>query len=160
MICQPRIAGTNQAGMDREKRSAVTTSDVNSSVSLPWTFLHGCTSIVYHTPQLRISMPLTNLSSSAEGSLPGVALSSNQNRVNANGADRFIDRRRSQSGDRDRPERRQFGSSHAGLSDAGRELAFAIDQYKIQHHRRYLTCDEMLLVLERLGYAKHDPSIT
>lgn len=51
-------------------------------------------------------------------------------------------------------ERRQFGSSHAGLSDAGRELALAIDRYKVQHHRRYLTCDEMLSVLADLGYRK------
>ena len=79
--------------------------------------------------------------------------------------DQFVDRRRSPSSDgdrseRDRSERRQFGSSHSGLSEAGRELAFAIDQYKIQHHRRYLTCDEMLLVLSRLGYAKQDESLT
>jgi hypothetical protein len=53
-------------------------------------------------------------------------------------------------------ERRQFGSSHLGLSDEGRELAFAIDQYKLQNHRRYLTCDEMLKVLTDLGYEKRD----
>jgi hypothetical protein len=53
-------------------------------------------------------------------------------------------------------ERRQFGSSHLGLSEEGRELAFAIDQYKVQHHRRYLTCDEMLKVLSDLGYEKQD----
>ncbi len=41
-----------------------------------------------------------------------------------------------------------------GLSDEGRELALAIDQYKVQHHRRYLTCDEMLSVLTDLGYEK------
>lgn len=51
-------------------------------------------------------------------------------------------------------ERRQFGSSHVGLSDDGRELAMAIDQYKVEHHRRYLTCDEMLTVLATLGYRK------
>jgi hypothetical protein len=51
-------------------------------------------------------------------------------------------------------ERRQFGSSHAGLSDDGRDLALAIDQYKVEHHRRYLTCDEMLTVLKGLGYSK------
>ncbi len=49
-------------------------------------------------------------------------------------------------------ERRQFGSSHAGLSAEGRELAAAIDTYKLQHHRRYITCDEMLVVLGSLGY--------
>jgi len=65
----------------------------------------------------------------------------------------FVDRRR---GGRSKTngERRQFGSSHEGLSEAGRELALAIDQYKMQHHRRYITCDEMLLVLANLGYTK------
>lgn len=52
-------------------------------------------------------------------------------------------------------ERRQFGSSHVGLSSEGRELASAIDAYKLQHHRRYITCDEMLVVLNSLGYAQH-----
>ncbi|MEM1227231.1 MAG: hypothetical protein AAGJ40_16150 [Planctomycetota bacterium] len=51
-------------------------------------------------------------------------------------------------------ERRQFGSSHSDLSDEGRELAAAIDAYKIAHHRRYITCDEMLTVLHELGYGK------
>lgn len=51
-------------------------------------------------------------------------------------------------------ERRQFGSSHSDLSEAGRELAAAIDEYKLKHHRRYITCDEMLAVMFQLGYAK------
>jgi hypothetical protein len=66
----------------------------------------------------------------------------------------FVDRRSTPTGASGRPERRQFGSSHAELSEAGRELALAIDRYKIAHHRRYLTCDEMLKVLSDLGYAK------
>jgi hypothetical protein len=66
----------------------------------------------------------------------------------------FVDRRNSAGNGTDRLERRQFGSLHAGLSDEGRELALAIDQYKIQQHRRYLTCDDMLKVLASLGYAK------
>ncbi|MEO1618477.1 MAG: hypothetical protein AAFV88_21675 [Planctomycetota bacterium] len=65
----------------------------------------------------------------------------------------FVDRRREGSGSGN-GERRQFGSSHDGLSEAGRELALAIDQYKLQHHRRYITCDEMLLVISHLGYQK------
>ena len=52
------------------------------------------------------------------------------------------------------PERRQFGSSHVGLSEDGRELALAIDEYIFQHHRRYITCDEMLSILSKLGYQK------
>ncbi|MEM9365581.1 MAG: hypothetical protein AAGD07_06255 [Planctomycetota bacterium] len=70
----------------------------------------------------------------------------------------IVDRRRAPADARVRSgfsERRQFGSSHAELSEAGRELALAIDQYKLEHHRRYITCDEMLLVLTELGYARH-----
>ncbi len=66
----------------------------------------------------------------------------------------FIDRRNSVGADNSQTERRQFGSSHMGLSEDGRELALAIDQFKVQHHRRYLTCDEMLKVLTSLGYSK------
>lgn len=67
----------------------------------------------------------------------------------------FVDRRQSTQDRKSNPaERRQFGSSHLGLSDDGHELALAIDQYKVQHHRRYLTCDEMLKVLSALGYEK------
>jgi hypothetical protein len=68
-------------------------------------------------------------------------------------AGQFIDRRR-QSGSQGSSERRQFGSSHENLSDDGRELALAIDRYKLQHHRRYITCDEMLMVISSLGYSK------
>ncbi len=68
-------------------------------------------------------------------------------------SDQFVDRRSAPiSGTPS--ERRQFGSSHSGLSEAGRELALAIDQYKLQHHRRYITCDEMLSVLTQLGYGR------
>ena len=66
----------------------------------------------------------------------------------------FVDRRSTAGDQPGRAERRQFGSSHSGLSDAGHELALAIDEYKVRHHRRYLTCDEMLTVLSSLGYAK------
>lgn len=65
----------------------------------------------------------------------------------------FVDRRESGSAS-GTSERRQFGSSHSGLSDAGRELAVAIDKYKLQHHRRYITCDEMLAVITSLGYGR------
>ncbi len=66
----------------------------------------------------------------------------------------FVDRRNAARGGQQQAERRQFGSSHSRLSHAGRELAVAIDAYKVQHHRRYLTCDEMLSVLTELGYKK------
>jgi len=51
-------------------------------------------------------------------------------------------------------ERRQFGNSHANLSTAAAELAVAIDQYKLEHHRRYITCEEMLMVITKLGYRR------
>lgn len=71
----------------------------------------------------------------------------------------FIDRRAPQQAEgQGKNERRQFGSSHAGLSDDGRELALAIDHYKVTQHRRYLTCDEMLTVLRNLGYSKQTAS--
>ena len=66
----------------------------------------------------------------------------------------FVDRR-SSGISRDGSERRQFGSSHTGLADDGRELAQAIDRYKVEHHRRYITCDEMLTVLQQLGYSRN-----
>ncbi len=66
----------------------------------------------------------------------------------------FVERRSTDEQSKPPSERRQFGSSHVGLSEDGLELASAIDQYKVEHHRRYLTCDEMLSVLHDLGYRK------
>lgn len=51
-------------------------------------------------------------------------------------------------------ERRQFGSSHTNLSPAATELAIAIDQYKLENRRRYITCEEMLMVITKLGYSR------
>jgi len=51
-------------------------------------------------------------------------------------------------------ERRQFTNSHEGLSPAAQELALAIDGYKLRHRRRFITYDEMLAVVESLGYHK------
>ena len=51
-------------------------------------------------------------------------------------------------------ERRQFGNSHATLSPDARELAEAIDAYKVEHRRRYITFEEMLKVIQSLGYQK------
>jgi len=64
----------------------------------------------------------------------------------------FVERRKSEF--KARGERRQFGSSHAELTEPGRELALAIDKYKVEHHRRYITCDEMLTVMLSLGYSR------
>ena len=51
-------------------------------------------------------------------------------------------------------ERRQFTNSHEELSLEARELAQAIDQYKLAHRRRFITYEEMLSVVKSLGYSK------
>lgn len=49
-------------------------------------------------------------------------------------------------------ERRQFGDDRASMTSAARELADAIDQYKLHHRRRFITYEEMLGVIRQLGY--------
>jgi hypothetical protein len=51
-------------------------------------------------------------------------------------------------------ERRQFSDGHDELSPAARELALAVDQYKLSRRRRFITYEEMLDVMKSLGYAK------
>lgn len=51
-------------------------------------------------------------------------------------------------------ERRQFSNSHDDLSPNAQELAIAIDDYKVRHRRRFVTCEEILSVLYSLGYSK------
>ena len=51
-------------------------------------------------------------------------------------------------------ERRQFGNSHHDLTPDGRELAAAIDEYKVSYRRRYITPDEMLQIVRSLGYSR------
>jgi hypothetical protein len=51
-------------------------------------------------------------------------------------------------------ERRQFSNSYDDLSPEARELAQAIDNYKLQHRRRFITFEEMLYVMKLLGYSK------
>ncbi|MHC4404814.1 MAG: hypothetical protein ACYTG0_34630 [Planctomycetota bacterium] len=52
------------------------------------------------------------------------------------------------------PDRRQFADSHEGLSSDARQLALAIDEYKVRHCRRFLSYEEILAVVESLGYHK------
>ena len=66
----------------------------------------------------------------------------------------FIDRRNGEAGPAPRHERRQFTNSHEELSPAARELAQAVDHYKLAHRRRFITYEEMLGVVESLGYRK------
>jgi hypothetical protein len=51
-------------------------------------------------------------------------------------------------------ERRQFSNSYEGLTPDARELAQAIDGYKLMHRRRFITYEEMLTVMKTLGYSK------
>ena len=51
-------------------------------------------------------------------------------------------------------ERRQFSNSHDDLSPEARELALAIDGYKMRHRRRFITYEEMLSVICSLGYRR------
>ncbi|QDS86374.1 hypothetical protein CA51_04300 [Rosistilla oblonga] len=66
----------------------------------------------------------------------------------------FVDRRSAPNPNASVSERRQFVSSHDGLSDEAKELALAIDSYKLQHRRRYITFEEMLSVVKGLGYSR------
>jgi hypothetical protein len=67
----------------------------------------------------------------------------------------FVDRRNQyQLGDEPRFERRQFANSYEELSPEAAELARAIDGYKVQHRRRFVTFEEMLAVIKSLGYTK------
>ena len=67
----------------------------------------------------------------------------------------FVDRRNYETGgEPPGRERRQFTNSHEGLSPEARELALAIDHYKLAHRRRFITYEEMLNVVKSLGYRK------
>ncbi len=67
----------------------------------------------------------------------------------------FIDRRNAEPahGSPNR-ERRQFADAHTALSYEAKELATAIDQYKLVHRRRFITYEEMLGVIQSLGYSR------
>ena len=65
----------------------------------------------------------------------------------------FVDRRQN-AGLPPGVERRQFSNTYGELSVESRELAVAIDQYKLMHRRRFITYDEMLAVIKTLGYHK------
>ena len=51
-------------------------------------------------------------------------------------------------------ERRQFANTYEELSPDAAELARAIDSYKVQHRRRFITFEEMLAVMKSLGYSR------
>jgi hypothetical protein len=70
-------------------------------------------------------------------------------------AESFVDRRGPvQLADQPLFERRQFANSYDELSPDAGELARAIDGYKVQHRRRFVTFEEMLSVIKSLGYKR------
>ena len=97
-------------------------------------------------------LPSVDLPTNAASPVPVTA--GTQSRVEARAEADFVDRRGGGDPNRRGGERRQFGSTHLELSDDGRELALAIDAYKVENHRRYLTCDELLVVIKLLGYRR------
>lgn len=66
----------------------------------------------------------------------------------------FVDRRATGPTTGPAIERRQFQNSHEELSPEARELAQAIDGYKLMHRRRFMNFEEMLTVMKSLGYSK------
>lgn len=64
----------------------------------------------------------------------------------------FVDRRSYEGGESPARERRQFTNSYDELSPEARQLAMAVDQYKMSHRRRFITYEEMLEVVKSLGY--------
>ena len=66
----------------------------------------------------------------------------------------FVDRRSGASQETPGRERRQFANSYEELSPDAAELASAIDGYKLQHRRRFITFEEMLAVIKSLGYER------
>jgi hypothetical protein len=69
--------------------------------------------------------------------------------------DDFVDRRHAPSPVRpDGPERRQFSNDYSSLSPDVSELAEAVDRYKLQHRRRFITFEELHNVITSLGYHK------
>lgn len=74
----------------------------------------------------------------------------------------FVERRAARTSGESRPEggapkeRRQFANSYRELSPDARELAQAIDRYKLERRRRIISFEEMLAVIRELGYRKVD----
>ncbi len=52
-------------------------------------------------------------------------------------------------------DRRQFPNCYDELSPEAQQLAEAIDQYKQQNRRRFITYEEMLGVIKSLGYSRN-----
>ena len=63
----------------------------------------------------------------------------------------FVERRSNQDGPPG-VERRQFSDGRTEQRPEVRELAEAVDQYKLRHRRRFVTFDELYNVITALGY--------
>lgn len=66
----------------------------------------------------------------------------------------FVDRRNSDGQTADVNERRQFRDGHRSGRPEVAELAEAVDQYKIENRRRFITFEELFDVMAGLGYHK------
>jgi hypothetical protein len=53
-------------------------------------------------------------------------------------------------------DRRQFGANYDDLTAPGRDIAIAIDRYKVDHHRRFINADELLSIILSAGYRRAD----
>ncbi len=72
----------------------------------------------------------------------------------------FVDRRKNNDSSAGGMERRQFSNSYSELSPGAQELALSIDEYKLRHRRRFITYEEMLVVIKELGYEKVETAAT
>ncbi len=66
----------------------------------------------------------------------------------------FVDRRQSEYDGPPGVERRQFADGREGTRPEVKELAEAVDQYKLRHRRRFITFEELHAVMASLGYRK------
>ncbi len=73
--------------------------------------------------------------------------------MNATESPSFVDRRQYPAGHHPE-ERRQFVDSREALAPDVRELAEAIDAFKLANNRRFITLGEVLEVVKSLGYHK------
>lgn len=65
----------------------------------------------------------------------------------------FVERRQEDRG-ADIGERRQFRDGDRSARPEVAELADAIDQYKVQNRRRFITYEELFDVFQGLGYKR------
>ena len=93
-------------------------------------------------------MPITSVLP-ASPSIPGSEAAS---RTFADGG--FTDRRATAAGQSPGVERRQFAATRDSLRPEVNELAEAIDEYKLQHRRRFITVDELFDIVTGLGYGR------